>query len=110
LCLGSCCFYTHLTHHAPLTPHTKSRSAPGCLEPQCALCQHSTDRRCTSNFDRKYLVHDRMLARCGAVIRIEALDAATGAPYEGELRGVQFEMAVLDGALYDTRYLGEADR
>jgi hypothetical protein len=94
-----------------LKPNTlPPRRAPGCREPQCALCQHSTDRRCTFNFDRKYLVNDRMLARCGAVIRLEMIDCATGAPFEGELPEVFLEMMVLDGNLYDTKYLGEADR
>jgi hypothetical protein len=51
-----------------------------------------------------------MLARCGAVIRIEMIDCATGAPFEGELAEVHLEMMVLDGNLYDTKYLGEADR
>ncbi|GBG00433.1 hypothetical protein Rsub_13232, partial [Raphidocelis subcapitata] len=84
--------------------------APGCLEPQCALCAHSTDRRCTTNFDRKYLVNDRMLARCGAIIRIEAIDCATGAPHEGALPGVYLELAALDGNAYDTRYAEQAER
>lgn len=93
------------------TNQTKSRnSAPGCLEPQCALCQHSTARRCALNFDRKYVVGDAMLARCGAVVRVEAVDCATGAAFEGELPGVRLEMAVLDGNAYDSKYLGEADR
>jgi hypothetical protein len=129
-------------------PFHPPKRAPGCLEPQCALCQHSTDRRCTFNFDRKYvgmrsaapcglgrkpagrlplapsdhastlyplpvaryLVNDRMLARCGAVIRIEAVDCATGSLHEGELPDVFLEMMVLDGNMYDTKYLGEADR
>lgn len=51
-----------------------------------------------------------MLARCGAVVRLELLDRATGAPFEGELPGVRLEVAVLDGAQYEARYLGEADR
>lgn len=91
-------------------PHRPPASAPGCLEPTCALCQHSTSRRCGSNFARKYVVGDSMLARCGAVVRLELLDRATGAPFEGELPGVRLEVAVLDGAQYEARYLGEADR
>ena len=50
--------------HTPLIslfPHlAPSVRALGCLDPQCSLCQHNPNRRCTVNFDRKYLVHDML--------------------------------------------------
>eukprot|EP00775_Hariotina_reticulata_P002954 gene2954-3239_t len=67
--------------------------ALGCTEPQCVLCQHNSQRRCTMNFNKKYLVNDRMLARCGAQIRIEVVDRATGKMFDGELPDVYLEVS-----------------
>ncbi len=39
--------------HAPTAHHV--RRAPGCLDPQCVLCQHQPQRRCMVNFDRKWV-------------------------------------------------------
>ncbi len=69
--------------------------ALGCLEPQCELCKHNTARRCSVNFDRKYLVNDKMTARCGSTIRIELVDRATGAVFEGELPDVHLEVGAI---------------
>lgn len=44
------------------------------------------------NFSKKYLVGDKLLAKCGAAIRIEVLDRATGKLYDGELTGVHLEV------------------
>ncbi|PNH08853.1 Ammonium transporter Rh type C [Tetrabaena socialis] len=52
---------------------------------ECALCHHNPSRRCTVNFDRKYLVNDVLKARCGAGIRVELIDPQTGQPVEDQL-------------------------
>jgi hypothetical protein len=93
----------------PSSPRTAT-SAPGCADDQCALCQHSTARRCASPFDSKYLVGDTLAARCGAGVRVELVDRATGAPFEGDLPGVSLEVVVLDGNAFSARYQGEAAR
>ncbi|KIY97035.1 hypothetical protein MNEG_10926 [Monoraphidium neglectum] len=85
-------------------------SAPGCAEPQCVLCQHSTARRCGSAFDSKYLVGDTLAARCGAGVRVELVDPATGAGFEGDLPEVSLEVVVLDGNAFSARYQGESAR
>ncbi|WIA37589.1 hypothetical protein OEZ86_014494 [Tetradesmus obliquus] len=84
--------------------------ALGCNEPQCVLCQHNSQRRCSVNFVKKYLVNDTMVARCGAGIRVEVVDRASGKVYDGDLPDVCLELFVLDGAQYDQRFLGEAGR
>ncbi|WIA17439.1 hypothetical protein OEZ85_014287 [Tetradesmus obliquus] len=84
--------------------------ALGCNEPQCVLCQHNSQRRCSVNFAKKYLVNDTMVARCGAGIRVEVVDRASGKVYNGDLPDVCLELFVLDGAQYDQRFLGEAGR
>ncbi|KAI8477012.1 MAG: hypothetical protein J3K34DRAFT_498328 [Monoraphidium minutum] len=89
---------------------THDCSAFGCAEPACALCQHSTDRRCGGPFRHKYLVEDPLVARCRAAPRVEVLDASTGAPYEGDLSGVRIEVMVIDGAAFSAKYEGEAAR
>eukprot|EP00882_Tetradesmus_deserticola_P025720 GHRQ01028278.1.p1 GENE.GHRQ01028278.1~~GHRQ01028278.1.p1 ORF type:complete len:312 (+),score=125.81 GHRQ01028278.1:211-1146(+) len=84
--------------------------ALGCNEPQCVLCQHNSQRRCAVNFCKKYLVNDRMVARCGAGIRVEVVDRANGKVFDGELPDVFLELFILDGAQYDQRFLGETGR
>lgn len=56
------------------------------------MCQHNSQRRCSVNFNKKYLVGDKLLAKCGAAIRVELLDRATGKLYDGSLNGVQLEV------------------
>ncbi|KAG1669208.1 hypothetical protein FOA52_001459 [Chlamydomonas sp. UWO 241] len=77
--------------------------ALGCLDPQCALCQHNPCRRCVVNFDRKYLVSDLLKARCGASIRIELVDRNTGMPIEEDIPDLRLETYILDGNLYDNK-------
>jgi hypothetical protein len=72
--------------------------ALGCNEPQCVLCQHNSQRRCAVNFCKKYLVNDRMVARCGAGIRVEVVDRATGKVYDGDLPDVFLEVRSLSGS------------
>jgi len=79
--------------------------ALGCLDPQCALCQHNPNRRCVVNFDRKYLVSDLLKARCGASIRIELVDRNTGLPIDEDISDLRLEMYILDGNLYDNKFL-----
>ncbi|GMH34106.1 hypothetical protein BSKO_01940 [Bryopsis sp. KO-2023] len=79
--------------------------ALGCTSSQCSLCQHNPNRRCRVNFDRKYLVGDMLKAKCGAVIRVEVVDRATGQLFADEIPGVDFEMSILDGNTYDQRVL-----
>jgi hypothetical protein len=74
------------------------------------LCQHSTARRCGSAFDSKYLVGDTLAARCGAGVRVELVDPATGAGFEGDLPEVSLEVVVLDGNAFSARYQGESAR
>jgi hypothetical protein len=56
------------------------------------LCQYNTERRCRVNFASKYLVNDRLTARCTAAIRIELLDSVTGQLYEGDTSSIQLEV------------------
>ncbi|GIL45703.1 hypothetical protein Vafri_2882 [Volvox africanus] len=79
--------------------------ALGCLDPQCALCTHNPSRRCMVNFDRKYLVNDVLKARCGAGIRVELIDPLTGQPVEEKLPEITLQISVLDGNLYDNKFL-----
>eukprot|EP00198_Chlamydomonas_reinhardtii_P001203 XP_001690538.1 predicted protein [Chlamydomonas reinhardtii] len=79
--------------------------ALGCLDPQCALCTHNPSRRCTVNFDRKYLVNDVLKARCGAGIRVELIDPNTGQPVDDKLPEITLQISVLDGNLYDQKFL-----
>lgn len=67
-------------------------SALGCLDPQCALCQHNPNRRCSVNFDRKYLVGDMLKARCSASIRVELIDPATGMPPEEKIPDLMLQV------------------
>lgn len=73
----------------------------GCLDPQCELCQHSSARRCTSNFDRKYLVSDALKAKCGAAIRVELIDTKTGQSPAACPQQIRLDMVVIDGTQYD---------
>ncbi|KAF8065943.1 sua1 [Scenedesmus sp. PABB004] len=82
--------------------------ALGCNEPQCALCAHNSQRRCGANFAKKYLVADKVLARCGAPVRVELRDRATGALHDAELDGVYVELFIVDGGAYDARPPGDA--
>eukprot|EP00878_Enallax_costatus_P008197 GHUV01008570.1.p1 GENE.GHUV01008570.1~~GHUV01008570.1.p1 ORF type:complete len:258 (+),score=48.54 GHUV01008570.1:251-1024(+) len=84
--------------------------ALGCNEPQCCLCQHNSQRRCSVNFNKKYLVGDKLLAKCGAAIRVEVLDRATGKLHDAGLTGVHLELFTLDGAAYDAHFLCDAGR
>lgn len=59
----------------------------GCLDPQCALCEHNPHRRCSVNFAHKYLVNDVLKAKCDAAIRVEVIDA-TGAPVREDIPGL----------------------
>ena len=67
----------------------------GCLEDSCVLCQYNTERRCRVNFANKYLVNDRLTARCSAPIRIELLDSVTGQLYEGDTSNIQLEVGAV---------------
>ena len=67
--LGSWALLMHACHKPqactrPSSPSSLTSLPPlralGCLDPQCSLCQHNPNRRCTVNFDRKYLVHDML--------------------------------------------------
>lgn len=83
-------------------PHAAFRSCPriralGCLDPQCALCLHNPCRRCTVNFDRKYLVSDQLKARCGAPIRMELVDRITGQIVEESVPELKLEVRGRDG-------------
>lgn len=79
--------------------------ALGCSSAQCSLCQHNPYRRCRVNFDRKYLVGDTLKAKCGAVIRVELVDRASGQVFTEEIPGLVFEMNILDGNEYDRKVL-----
>lgn len=50
----------------------------GCLDMACALCAQNPQRRCDRNFAEKYLAGDVVKAKCGASIRVEVVDRATG--------------------------------
>lgn len=51
-----------------------------CLNPRCALCCQSPNKRCPDsvNFASKYLEKNPLKSKCGASIRIEVVNAATG--------------------------------
>lgn len=90
---------------------THDCDAQGCHpDLPCALCAHSTDRRCTRTFEGKYLTDVGVRARCGAPIRLELVDPSTGAVHEEALDGVELEMIVLDGKGYDEKFKEEAAR
>lgn len=79
--------------------------ALGCLDPQCVMCQHNPHRRCSVNFDRKYLVNDQLKAKCNSVIRVELINRSTGQLVEEDLPDIRLEMCILDGNLYDNRFM-----
>lgn len=56
----------------------------GCLDPECGLCRQTLHRRCVGTFAPKYLSGDQLKAKCGAPIRVEVFDHATGLPVPGE--------------------------
>jgi hypothetical protein len=107
LTLCAACIYVRCL--LPLTPSFVAAAAPlmlctllpaclccralGCNEPQCVLCQHNSQRRCAVNFCKKYLVNDKMVARCGAGIRVEVVDRANGKVYDGDLPDVFLEVS-----------------
>ena len=64
----------------------------GCVDPQCALCEHNPHRRCTVNFAPKYLVNDILKAKCEASIRVDIIDRATAAPVGDEARDIHLEV------------------
>jgi len=47
----------------------------------------------------QYLVNDRMLARCGAQIRVEVIDRATGRICDSDLSGIYLEVSGLGWGL-----------
>ena len=51
-----------------------------CFNPRCALCCQNPNKRCPDsvNFASKYLEKNPLKSKCGASIRIEVVDAATG--------------------------------
>ncbi|MCJ1422318.1 hypothetical protein MMC29_000198 [Sticta canariensis] len=56
----------------------------GCLDPDCGLCRQTLHRRCVGTFGPKYLSGDQLKAKCGAPIRVEVFDHATGLPVQGD--------------------------
>lgn len=79
-------------HWLSPSPSVLCCRALGCLDPQCALCQHNPNRRCVVNFDRKYLVNDLLKAKCGALIRIELVDRTTGLPIDEDIPDLRLEV------------------
>eukprot|EP00210_Caulerpa_lentillifera_P004247 g4051.t1 len=77
-------------------------TALGCNDQNCALCQHSSVRRCRLNFDRKYLVGDSLHAKCNQPIRIELVDTSTGRVFTDDIGRLEVAMCILDGNKYDT--------
>ncbi|KAK9803940.1 hypothetical protein WJX72_006604 [[Myrmecia] bisecta] len=75
----------------------------GCNRPQCVLCKHNPNKRCTGNFAHKYWVGDRLLAKCEGEIQVELIDAATGERVAEDLSGARVEACILDGNKYNTR-------
>jgi hypothetical protein len=49
------------------------------------------------NFDRKYLVNDVLKAKCGAPIRVELVNSATGEVVDADFPGLKFEVSCLWG-------------
>ena len=64
----------------------------GCLDPQCALCEHNPHRRCNVNFAPKYLVNDTLKAKCEAPIRVEVIDRSTGVPLGEDVTDIHLEV------------------
>ncbi|KAL0038779.1 hypothetical protein WJX79_007340 [Trebouxia sp. C0005] len=80
-----------------------------CLNPRCALCCQNPNKRCPDsvNFACKYLEKNPLKSKCGASIRIEVVNAATGELAHSQLlQDVQLELSMLDGkkfaALHET--------
>lgn len=80
-----------------------------CLNPRCALCCQNPNKRCPDsvNFASKYLEKNPLKSKCGASIRIEVVNAATGELAHSQLlQDVQLELSMLDGkkfaALHET--------
>ncbi|DBB00136.1 TPA: PSII 6.1 kDa protein, variant 2 [Trebouxia sp. C0004] len=80
-----------------------------CLNPRCALCCQNPNKRCPDsvNFASKYLEKNPLKSKCGASIKIEVVNAATGELAHSQLlQGVQLELSMLDGkkfaALHET--------
>jgi len=68
-----------------------------CLNPRCALCCQNPNKRCPDsvNFASKYLEKNPLKSKCGASIRIEVVNAATGELAHPQLlQDVQLEVLV----------------
>ncbi|KAL0051109.1 hypothetical protein WJX82_002198 [Trebouxia sp. C0006] len=80
-----------------------------CFNPRCALCCQNPNKRCPDsvNFASKYLEKNPLKSKCGASIRIEVVNAATGELAHPQLlQDVQLELSMMDGkkfaALHET--------
>lgn len=69
-----------------------------CLNPRCPLCCQNPNKRCPDSvhFASKYLEKNPLRSRCGANIRIEVVDTATGElAHHTSLQGVVLEVRTL---------------
>ncbi|KAL3143125.1 PSII 6.1 kDa protein [Trebouxia sp. C0009 RCD-2024] len=74
-----------------------------CLNPRCPLCCQNPNKRCPDSvhFASKYLEKNPLRSRCGANIRIEVVDTATGElAHHTSLQGVVLELSMVDGKKY----------
>ncbi len=63
------------------------------------MCRQTLHKRCTSNFAAKYLSGDILKAKCGAPIRVEAIDLNTGARVgQDKLQAMHLEVRPQHGA------------
>jgi hypothetical protein len=92
-------------------PCPRARSAIGCRDTDCSLCQYNPNRICDRDFGKKYLVGDVLKAKCGAPIKVEVQDQQ-GRAFKGMLPGLHLEAVLVDGVAYkdrggDGKVLGE---
>ena len=57
---------------------TRTRRSTGCGDADCGLCQYNPTRVCTHNFKRKYLIGDKLRAKCDGEVCLELVDSTTG--------------------------------
>lgn len=75
-----------------------ARRSTGCGEQGCLLCQCNPSRLCKRNLRNKYLIDDKLLAKCNAPLRVELVDQTGACVLEGLPDGQQLEVRGCWGA------------
>jgi len=83
----------------PCIPQPHPRSS-GCGDGACTLCAFNPSRICRRNLKQKYLIDDHLRAKCGAALRVEAVDDAGQCVGSATPAGLRLELCVLNGERY----------